>query len=266
MAWDENCDSVCPVARSLLMVGDRWTMLILRELAMGMHRFDELQAQTGMSSHLLTLRLKRMEQDGIIERRRYLERPPRYEYHTTKMGKDLDPLLMMLRTWGRTWLRDLPDGEPAVGLVHKASGIELDDLWQIPGGGRGFTFDDCDAVIGPAYAAERERRRVAFQNGTPMAKARKDGAKARAALTAAAKPPRKAAAKAATNPAAETAPGTAAKARAKTAATAPARTAADTVREAAAKAATAATKAAVKAKKPAAPAPSKAAGKPRQVA
>ncbi|WP_296001720.1 helix-turn-helix domain-containing protein [Rugamonas sp.] len=205
MSWDENCDSLCPVARSLLMVGDRWTMLILRELAMGMHRFDELQAQTGMSSHLLTLRLKRMQQDGVIERRQYLERPPRYEYHTTKMGKDLDPLLMMLRTWGRTWLRDLPEGEPAVKLVHKASGVELDDLWQIPGGGRDFTFDDCDATIGPAYAAERERRRVAFQNGTPMAKARKDGAKAKAALTAVAAPKRKTAIKTA-KPASETPP------------------------------------------------------------
>jgi len=191
MSWDEISDSVCPIAQSLLIVGDRWTMLILRELAMGMHRFDELQAQTGMSSHLLTLRLKRLEHDGIIERRLYMERPPRYEYHTTPMGKELDPLLMMLRTWGRKWVGDCPEGEPAVALVHRASGIELDDLWQIPQGGRDFTFDDVDPSIGPTFAAERERRRAAFYSDTPVSKVRQAGAKLKAvakkAATAAAK-------------------------------------------------------------------------------
>lgn len=170
MSWDEVSDSVCPIARSLAIVGDRWTMLILRELGMGMHRFDELQAQTGMSSHLLTLRLKRLEKDGIIERRQYNERPPRFEYHKSAKGKELDPVLMMLRTWGRKWEHDCPHGEPAVTLVHRASGIELDDLWQIPGGGRDFTFDDTEGTIGPAFAAERERRREAFRSGEPMPK------------------------------------------------------------------------------------------------
>lgn len=163
MSWDEVGDSVCPIARSLLMVGDRWTMLILRELAMDVHRFDELQAHTGMSSFLLSTRLKRLESDGIVERRQYLERPPRFEYHATAKGKELDPVLMMLRTWGRKWLGDAADGEPAATIIHKQSGIELDDLWQIPGGGRGFTFDDVETIVGPTFAAERERRREAFQ-------------------------------------------------------------------------------------------------------
>lgn len=185
MSWDEVSDSVCPIARSLAIVGDRWTMLILRELGMGMHRFDELQAQTGMSSHLLTLRLKRLEKDGIIERRQYNARPPRFEYHTSAKGKELDPVLMMLRTWGRKWEHDCPHGEPAVRLVHRASGIELDDLWQIPGGGRDFTFDAVDGTIGPAFAAERERRREAFRSGQPMPKI--DLKTVQAAATAAAR-------------------------------------------------------------------------------
>jgi DNA-binding HxlR family transcriptional regulator len=167
MSWDEVSDSVCPIARSLAIVGDRWTMLILREFSMGVHRFDELQAHTGMSSHLLTSRLKRMEQDRIVERRLYNERPARYEYHLTQKGKELDPVLMMLRTWGRKWEGDCPHGEPAVRLVHKESGIELDDLWQIPGGGRGFTFDDVEPTVGQAFETERTRRREAFQAGKP---------------------------------------------------------------------------------------------------
>lgn len=165
MSWDEISDSVCPIARALALVGDRWTMLILREFMMGSHRFDELQAQTGMSSHLLHTRLRRMEADGLIERRLYRERPARYEYHLTPKGQELDPLLMMLRTWGRKWEGDCPAGEPAVRIRHKASGFEIDDLWQIPGGGRGFTFADVEPAIGQTFAAERAQRQEAFQTG-----------------------------------------------------------------------------------------------------
>ena len=203
MSWDEVSDSVCPIARSLALVGDRWTMLILRELSMGVHRFDELQAQTGMSSHLLTVRLKRLESDGIIERRIYHERPARYEYHPTQKGRELDPLLMMLRSWGNKWEFDCPPDEPAVRLVHKASGIELQDLWQIPDcGGRDFTFDDVEPFVGKAFAAERAQRSAAFQDGAPKVKktaaraAGKAAASKAAAGKAAAKAPAKHSAKA----------------------------------------------------------------------
>ena len=178
MSWDEVSDSVCPIGRSLGLVGDRWTLLILRELGMGSHRFDELLAQSGMSSHLLATRLRRLEQDGIIERRQYSERPPRFEYHATQKGKELDPILMMLRSWGRKWEGDMPPGEPSARLVHKKSGIELDDLWQIPrGGAQGFTFDDVEATMGPTFAAEREARRVAFQQAQADKARRKAAAK-----------------------------------------------------------------------------------------
>ncbi|CAN5154628.1 hypothetical protein BH10PSE17_BH10PSE17_03640 [soil metagenome] len=106
MGWDSVSDSACPIARSLAIIGDRWTLLILRELALGNHRFDSLQARTGMSSHLLSTRLKRLEADAVIERRLYEERPPRYEYHATPKGRELDPLLSLLKTWGRKWEGD----------------------------------------------------------------------------------------------------------------------------------------------------------------
>ncbi len=167
MGWDEISNSVCPIARALALVGDRWTMLILIELVRGMHRFDELQAQTGMSSFLLSTRLKRMEHDGLIERRQYSERPPRYEYYSTKKGKGLDPVLMMLRTWGRQWEGDCPSGRPASTLRHKASGIVLDDLWQIPGGGKNFTFDQVEVTPSPEFAAERANRKAAFYAREP---------------------------------------------------------------------------------------------------
>jgi DNA-binding HxlR family transcriptional regulator len=175
MGWDEISNSVCPIARALALVGDRWTMLILMELVRGMHRFDELQAQTGMSSHLLSTRLKRMEADGLIERRAYSERPLRYEYYSTEKGKGLDPVLLMLRTWGRQWEGDCPDGQPATLLRHKASGQVVDDLFQLPGGGRDFRFDQLEATPGPAFAAERAKRREAFYGRGAKALTPEDG-------------------------------------------------------------------------------------------
>jgi len=162
MGWDDISNSFCPVARALALVGDRWTMSILMELVRGEHRFDGLQAQTGMSSHLLSTRLKRMEHDGLIERRAYSERPPRYEYHSTKKGRELDPLLMMLRTWGRKWEGDCPDGQPATTLRDKATGAVVDDLSQLSGRAGDFTFDLLEATPGPMFVAERAGRKAAF--------------------------------------------------------------------------------------------------------
>lgn len=163
MSWDSVCDSVCPIARSLAVVGDRWTLLILRELTMGVHRFEALQAQTEMSPHLLTKRLRRLEKDGVIERRIYQERPVRHEYHATAKGKELDPILLMLRSWQRKWDGDKPAGEPAVHLVHKVTGKTIDHLSQTPSGGVGFTFDDLVGTVGPTFKLERDARIDAFE-------------------------------------------------------------------------------------------------------
>jgi DNA-binding HxlR family transcriptional regulator len=169
MGWDEISNSVCPIARALALVGDRWTMLILMELVRGQHRFDGLQAQTGMSSHLLSTRLKRMEQDGLIERRAYSERPPRFEYYPSQKGRELDPVLMILRTWGRKWEGDCPDGQPATLLRDKATGVVLDDLFGMPGGGKDFRFDQVEATPNPYFAAERANRKAAFLARTSKA-------------------------------------------------------------------------------------------------
>ena len=163
MSWDSACESVCPIARSLAVVGDRWTLLIMRELSLGVHRFDDLQAQTGMSSHLLSTRLRRLEQDGVIERQLYIERPPRYEYHATKKGKELDGVLMLLRSWGQKWQTDEPRGEQAVKMVHKTSRKVINHLWQIPEGARNFTFDKVEGTLSPRYEAERAERTATFR-------------------------------------------------------------------------------------------------------
>jgi DNA-binding HxlR family transcriptional regulator len=163
MSWDCVSDTVCPIARALSVVGDRWTLLILRELIMGNNRFDEIQAQTGISSHLLSSRLKRLESEGVIERKLYSERPPRYEYQRTAKGKDLDPVILLLRQWGMKHGGYEPKEEPAMRVVHRKTGQLVDANWRMPEEGRRFTFDDVDAKIGKVFRAEREEKRAAFR-------------------------------------------------------------------------------------------------------
>lgn len=173
MSWAQVSNSVCPIARALSLVGDRWTLLLLREVSMGVHRFDELQAQTSMSSHLLTTRLRRMEKDGVLERRSYSDRPVRHEYHATEKGKELDPVLMLLISWGRKWEGDVPPGEPATLFADKATGEPVADLWSFAGGPENFRFDAVTLSVGPTFAAEREARGAAFQETQKVEKKRR---------------------------------------------------------------------------------------------
>ena len=91
---------VCPIADALEVVGERWTLLVLRELGFGVHRFKDIQVNTGAPRETLALRLRKLEEAGVIERRQYSDRPPRYEYLPTAAGRDLFPVLAALRVWG----------------------------------------------------------------------------------------------------------------------------------------------------------------------
>jgi DNA-binding HxlR family transcriptional regulator len=90
----------CPIARSLEKVGEWWSMLILRDVGRGMSRFDELQQSLGIGSNTLTRRLKALVDQGLLERRKYSERPLRYAYVLTPVGKDFRPVLRALIKWG----------------------------------------------------------------------------------------------------------------------------------------------------------------------
>ena len=93
----------CSVASALQLVGDRWALLVVRELLLGNHRFDELARNTGAPRDRLAARLRDLESAGVIERRRYQERPTRYEYHLTEAGSDLGTVIQALRAWGDRW-------------------------------------------------------------------------------------------------------------------------------------------------------------------
>jgi DNA-binding HxlR family transcriptional regulator len=94
----------CSMARSLEVVGDWWTPLILRDLYLGLKRFDELAEDLEISRNLLSSRLSSLVDNGIVERRRYQQHPPRDEYALTEAGRDLVPVLMALTAWGDRWV------------------------------------------------------------------------------------------------------------------------------------------------------------------
>ena len=94
----------CPVARTLDLIGERWTILILRDLFLqGPRRYQDFQESlTGVAPNTLSARLKELEANGLVMRRQYSERPPRLEYQLTEKGKSLGPVLRSLREWGRS--------------------------------------------------------------------------------------------------------------------------------------------------------------------
>lgn len=130
---------------------------------MEVRRFEDIQAQTGMSSNLLAMRLKRLEEDGLIERRQYGERSDRFEYYATEKGKELDAVLLAIRAWGQRWGGFEEDAEPSVNMVYKQTGEVIDVRWQVPRKGFPFSFDDVECAISEAFLAEREARATAFK-------------------------------------------------------------------------------------------------------
>src|SRR3954453_13544238 len=91
---------VCSVAGALDVIGEKWSLLVVRELILGVHRFNEIAANTGAPRDILTTRLRKLEELGVIERRVYSEKPTRYIYVLTEAGKDLRPVMMALKHWG----------------------------------------------------------------------------------------------------------------------------------------------------------------------
>ena len=96
---------VCGISDALSVVGDRWALLVLRELRSGVHRFNDIQANTGAPRDRLATRLRELEEAGLVTRRRYSERPPRDESLLTSAGSAIGPVLRELRIWGETYAR-----------------------------------------------------------------------------------------------------------------------------------------------------------------
>ena len=108
-------DDPCGIAQAVGVLGDPWSLLVLRDVAGGRTRFDQLVAETGISRKVLTQRLDALVADGVLARRGYSERPPRHEYVLTALGRGALPVLSALQEFGDTWL--LGDGQPDAGAA-----------------------------------------------------------------------------------------------------------------------------------------------------
>ncbi|NRQ38333.1 helix-turn-helix transcriptional regulator [Nonomuraea sp. NN258] len=106
----------CSIARAVGVLAEPWTPLILRDLFLGVRRFDDLAEDLGISRNLLTRRLEHLVASGVVGRRPYQERPVRHEYVLTESGREVVPALMMLMAWGDRW--STPPGGPPALLVH----------------------------------------------------------------------------------------------------------------------------------------------------
>ena len=93
----------CPIGRGLVMVGDAWSMLILRDASAGLTRFDQFRKSLNIAPTILTRRLATLTEEGLLEKQRYSERPPRDEYVLTAAGRDFLPVLIMIGAWGRKY-------------------------------------------------------------------------------------------------------------------------------------------------------------------
>ena len=113
----------CSIARSWSVLGERWTMLVLREAFNRTRRFEDFQSHLGIARNVLTDRLGTLVDEGILERRQYQERPPRFEYRLTDKGLDLYPILVSIMKWGDRWKSD---DKPPVRLVHNLCDHDAD--------------------------------------------------------------------------------------------------------------------------------------------
>ncbi|MEU5841121.1 helix-turn-helix domain-containing protein [Rhodococcus sp. NPDC047139] len=148
-------DRECPLSTTLGLVGEWWTVLILHDCFDGYSRFDEFQANTGISSSMLTSRLKALVDAGVLERKPYQERPVRYEYVLTELGRSLRPVLVALAAWRNA---QLPPHERSMILIDSRTGREVDPV--VVDASTGERVDDPRYVYtaGPAAGPEMRER------------------------------------------------------------------------------------------------------------
>jgi DNA-binding HxlR family transcriptional regulator len=143
-------DQICSLARSLEVLGERWTLLVIRDVFYGKRRFDEIQEDLGVARNVLAGRLARLVDEGILEKRAYSERPPRFEYFLTEKGIDLWPVMISMMHWGDRYLSD--QGPPVV-IHHKGCDGEVDDRGFCSACGERLDARDAYARYGPGAPA-----------------------------------------------------------------------------------------------------------------
>jgi DNA-binding HxlR family transcriptional regulator len=160
MLKSDYADQNCSIARSLELVGERWTILVLRDVFLGRRRFDQIQQSLGVARNVLAARLDRLVAEEILEKIPYQERPLRHEYRLTPKGVDLWPVTVELLRWGDRYAA--PDAGPPIVLRHKGCGGELGEGRVCARCGERLQASDVRAEPGPgASLPQRSKARVA---------------------------------------------------------------------------------------------------------
>jgi DNA-binding HxlR family transcriptional regulator len=141
---------VCSIAGALGVVGERWSLLIVRNVFLGLRRFDEIQSNLGIARNVLQTRLTGLVEQGVLEKHLYQEHPPRYEYRLTEKGLDLWPTVVALMQWGDSYTP--PNGGPAVVLEHRDCGGAVDEHRLCEACGARLSVRDVRALPGPGAA------------------------------------------------------------------------------------------------------------------
>src|SRR3954452_18483703 len=154
---------VCSIARSLEIVGERWTLLVLRDAFLGVRRFEDFQRSLGVARNVLTDRLGRLVDEGVLERVRYQERPERFEYRLTEKGRDLWPVTMALLRWGDRHYAT--EGPPRL-IRHRGCGGHVTEHLCCDRCGADLELREVEGVVGPGAGRHREGEPV---DGPPAA-------------------------------------------------------------------------------------------------
>jgi DNA-binding HxlR family transcriptional regulator len=144
-------DWPCSIARTVDLIGDWWTPLVLREAYFGVTRFEDLQRRLGIGRNVLTARLQRLVGEALLEKHRYQERPTRFEYRLTEKGRDFFPVLAAMSRWGDRWL-DGARGAPTA-LRHTTCGNTTHAEVTCAACGEPLTLETVRAELGPGFPA-----------------------------------------------------------------------------------------------------------------
>jgi DNA-binding HxlR family transcriptional regulator len=145
-------NQTCSIAATLEVVGERWSLLIVRNVLLGLRRFEEMQQNLGIARNVLQSRLAGLVEQGVLERRAYQQRPPRYEYRLTEKGLDLWPTIVALMQWGDSHAV-APAGPPVL-LEHRDCGGAVDEHRICARCGERLEVRDVRALPGPGASPE----------------------------------------------------------------------------------------------------------------
>lgn len=152
MRWEELDQQPCSLARTLSVVGDRWTLLVLRESFLGVRRFDDFEKRLGITRHVLADRLKKLTEAAVLVKQVYQQRPLREEYRLTDKGHELYPAVLALVNWGDRHMSGV-EGAP-IRHVHKACGQAMHGVLVCSECGEPLVSRDVDLHEAPALQGQ----------------------------------------------------------------------------------------------------------------